>query len=114
MANTDLLCSTLLALVEVTQQLCAKIESNSLDPLEDLLDRRGQLLEQQSFLLLRWKDSGENADNKMRDLARLKPLVELLQRSDEKLNKLVLQKRDEVGEQLRLAQNQKRLLAYAR
>lgn len=114
MATVDLLCSTLLSLVEVTQRLCAAIEGNEHESLSDLLDRRDQLLEQQSLLIIRWKDSSKNADNKGRELSRLKPLFELLQQCDRKLNALVVHKKDEVADQLRQARNQQRLLAYSR
>jgi hypothetical protein len=114
MATVDLLCSTLLTLIEVTQQLYAAVEDENYETLNELFDKRDHLLEQQSFLLVRWKDSSKSADNKGRDLSRLKPLLDLLQQWDRKLSALVIQKRDEVAQYLRQASNQKRLLAYTR
>jgi hypothetical protein len=113
-ATIDLLRSTLLSLIEVTRQLCSTVQGDDLSSLQELLDRREKLLEQQSVLLTQWKDLRQDADNIRGDLARLKPLSELLQTTDHQLRTLVVHKKDEVAEQLRQAQNQKQLLAYSR
>ncbi len=113
-ATFDLLRSTLLSLIEVTRQLCSTVQGDDLSSLQELLDRREQLLEQQSVLLAQWKDFGKNADIIRGDLVRLKPLTDLLQNTDHQLRTLVVHKKDEVAEQLRQARNQKQLLAYSR
>ncbi|MER3522549.1 MAG: hypothetical protein C4326_00415 [Ignavibacteria bacterium] len=114
MALAEVLRSTLLSLIEVTNELCKTVADGDYSPLSELLDRREQLLEQQAFLLARWKDFSQNVDNERRELARLRPLSDLLHKNDEHLTGLIAQKRDQIAEQLRRAENQRRLLVYSR
>lgn len=114
MAIAEILRSTLLSLIEVTNELCKTVAGGDYSPLNELLDRREKLLEQQSFLLARWKDFSKDADNERRELERLRPLSDLLHKNDEQLTALIVQKRDEIAEQLRRAENQRRLLVYSR
>ena len=114
MATVELLCSVLRSLIEVTESLCLSVEKEELASLSDMLDRREELLEQQSELIKTWKSTVAAEGDYRHGLFRLRPLVEHLEQLDKKNVTLFTEKKREFAEKLKQAQNQKRLLAYSR
>ncbi len=100
--------SVLQALVDVTKALCLSVEQGDFPSVAQQLDEREALLNKESSLI------ADYCAAKGRRVDELRPLLDSLKQVDQELITLFTRKKTEVACEMRLAQNQRRLLAYSR
>ncbi|NWF71394.1 MAG: hypothetical protein HXY40_20115 [Chloroflexi bacterium] len=100
---------TLRSLVELTEAMCALVECENYDALDDMLSAREALLAKQAEMLEEWRlrVGGE------RDAHRFGPLLDTLKQVDKKFSTLCGAKLAAAAERLSQAQNEKLLIAYS-
>lgn len=104
-------CNGLQALLRLTEDLCNSLESQQLQELDDLIQKREEILQ---FQLALTQDSSVLADKENGEVSRFTLLLERLQESDRQLADLLSKKKEEVALKLMRARNQKRFLMYSR